>query len=52
MSSCSLLVRGFSLEGVFTGLLLVGAQRLIGTQNAEGNQVAFELCLLLPLTEN
>jgi len=47
VSSCSLLVRGFGLEGVFTGLLLVGAQRLIGTQNAEGNQVAFELRLHL-----
>ncbi len=47
VSSRSLLVRRFGLEGVFTGLLLIGAQRLVDTQNAEGNQVAFELGLHL-----
>lgn len=43
VSSRLFLVRGFGLEGVFTGLLFIGVQRLVGTQNAEGNQVAFEL---------
>ena len=47
VSSRSLLVRGFGLEGIFTGRLLIGVQRLVGTQNAEGNQVAFELSLHL-----
>ena len=47
VSSRSLLVRRFGLEGVFTGRLLIDVQRLVGSQNAEGNQVAFELRLHL-----